>query len=126
MPLIEGLVDAAISATRDPRFPRLKRTELPHIIIEVSILSKPVLINVNNPSEYPENIVIGEDGLIISRGHSKGLLLPQVATEWSWGVEEFLMQTCVKAGLAPDEWKNGACKIYKFRSNIFSEKKPPY
>ncbi len=126
MPLIDALVSVAISATRDPRFPRLKRTELPKIIIEVSILTNPVEINVENPSEYTDNIVIGKDGLIVRKGPISGLLLPQVAKEWGWTPEDFLMQTCAKAGLPPDEWKTGACKIYKFRSNIFSEEKPPY
>jgi uncharacterized protein (TIGR00296 family) len=126
MPLIDALVSAAISASHDPRFPRLKRTELPHIVIEVSILTKPEEINVENPSEYPEKITIGRDGLIVRKGPISGLLLPQVATEWGWNQEDFLMQTCAKAGLPPDEWKTGIVKVYKFRSQIFKEEKPPY
>jgi len=126
MPLVDALVEAAVSATHDPRFPRLRRTELPHIIIEVSILSRPREIDVKNPSEYAKNIVIGKDGLIVSKGHTTGLLLPQVATEWGWTPEEFLMQTCAKAGLPADEWKTGRCKIYRFRSQIFNEGQPPY
>ena len=126
MPLIEALIEAAISATHDPRFPRLKRTELPQITIEVSILSKPREINISNPSEYPDNIRIGRDGLFVRKGSMSGLLLPQVATEWKWSPEEFLMQACAKAGLPADEWKTGACKVFKFRSQIFSEEKPPY
>jgi uncharacterized protein (TIGR00296 family) len=126
MPLIDALIEAAVSVTHDPRFPRLKRTELPKVIIEVSILTKPEEIRVGNPSEYPKNIVIGKDGLIVRQGHNTGLLLPQVATEWKWTPEEFLMQTCVKAGLPADAWKSGTCVIMKFRSDIFSEKKPPY
>jgi len=126
MPLIEALEEAAVSATHDPRFPRLRRTELPNIIIEVSILTKPREINVSNPSEYPDNIMIGKDGLIVKKGFQSGLLLPQVAIEWGWSPEELLMQTCVKAGLPADEWKTGACSISKFRADIFSEKKPPY
>jgi len=126
MPLIEALIEAAVSATHDPRFPRLRRTELPHIIIEVSILTRPMEINVSNPSEYPDNIAIGKDGLIVRKGHSSGLLLPQVATEWKWTPEEFLMQACAKAGLPAHEWKSGTCAILKFRADIFSEKNPPY
>ncbi|RLI96469.1 MAG: TIGR00296 family protein [Candidatus Aenigmatarchaeota archaeon] len=126
MPLIDALIESAISVTHDPRFPRLKRTELPHVTVEVSILTKPEEIRPANPSEYPENIAIGKDGLMIKKDHKSGLLLPQVALEWNWTEEEFLMQTCVKAGLPPREWETGSCKIYKFRSNIFSENKPPY
>lgn len=126
MPLIDALVSAAISATHDPRFPVLKRTELPNIVIEVSILTKPKEINVENPSEYPKKVVIGKDGLIVRKRHFSGLLLPQVAEGWKWNPEEFLMQTCAKAGLPPDEWRSGLCKIYSFRSQIFSENRPPY
>jgi uncharacterized protein len=126
MALIDALLESALSVTRDPRFPRLKRTELPEIIVEVSILTKPEPIKTGKIADYPKNIVVGKDGLIVRKGHFSGLLLPQVAVEWDWNAEEFLMQTCLKAGLAPDEWKTGGCKIYKFRAQVFSEKKPPY
>lgn len=126
MPLIEALVSAAISATHDPRFPRLKRTDLPHVVVEVSILTRPEEIDVRNPSEYPENITIGKDGLIVREGRRSGLLLPQVAVEWGWKPEEFLMHACAKAGLPPDEWKTGLCKICRFRAQVFSEERPPY
>jgi len=122
MPLINAVVDAAISAaTRDPRFNPLTPDEMDSISVEVSVLTKPELISVNDPVEYLDNLIIGEDGLIIEKGPYRGLLLPQVATDWGWGKEEFLANTCMKAGLAPDCWNNEDVMIYKFSSEIFHE-----
>jgi uncharacterized protein (TIGR00296 family) len=122
MPLLNALIDASISAaTRDPRFNPLTSGELDEIHVEVSVLTKPEIIEVKNPSEYVENVKIGDDGLIIEMGPYKGLLLPHVATEWNWSTEEFLSNTCMKAGLSPDCWLSGEARIYKFGSQIFEE-----
>ncbi len=116
LPLIEALVEAAIGACSDPRFPPLEAPELPKIRIEISVLTKPKPIK-------PADVKVGRDGLIIRRGFYSGLLLPQVAEEYGWSREEFLSQTCVKAGLHPDVWKEGGTKIFAFRAEIFSEPK---
>ncbi len=122
MPLINAVVDAAISAAiRDPRFNPVTPEELENIQVEVSVLTKPELIQVDDPTEYLDNIIIGEDGLIIEMGPYRGLLLPQVATDWGWDKEEFLSNTCNKAGLSPSCWMNNEVKIYKFSSEIFEE-----
>ena len=122
MPLLNAVIDAAISAaTRDPRFNPLTPAELDKIHVEVSVLTKPVLMEVENPIEYLEKIILGQDGLIVESGPYRGLLLPQVATEWGWNGEEFLSNTCMKAGLASDCWHSNDVKIYKFASQIFGE-----
>lgn len=119
-PLVKAVIDVAISAAvNDPRFSPVTINELDDLEIEVSVLTKPVLIEAKKPEEYMEKIKIGEDGLIIERGPYKGLLLPQVAVEWGWNVEEFLYNTCVKAGLTADCWIYPDVKIYKFSSQIF-------
>lgn len=124
-PLIEATIRAAISAaTEDPRFLPVELDEVDNIVIEVSVLTIPQLIEVNDPRKYPEKIKIGEDGLIIEKGFYKGLLLPQVAIEWNWNAEEFLCQTCIKAGLDPSSWLDKKVKIYKFQAQIFEEEKP--
>ena len=112
------------SATEDPRFPPVRRDELSRIIIEISILSKPELIEVRNPREYLDKIKIGEDGLMIEYGLYSGLLLPQVPVEYKWNVEQFLSELCIKAGLPPDMWLDRNVKIYKFKAQIFREKIP--
>jgi uncharacterized protein (TIGR00296 family) len=124
MPLKQAILQAAQSATQDPRFPPLDKDELNHIIIEVTILTKPTLINVTKPQDYLKEIEIGRDGLIVGQGFFKGLLLPQVPVEQDWDKEEFLSHTCMKAGLLPDAWFDKATKISKFSGQIFTEIKP--
>ncbi len=124
MPMIEALVESAISATRDPRFPRLSDAELDKITIEVSVLTKPELIVVKDPREYPAKINLGKDGLIIEKGPFRGLLLPQVPMEWNWNQEMFLGNLCIKASLSPNEWRVKGVKIYKFHAEIFAEEYP--
>lgn len=121
LPLIEALINAAIHACNDPRFPPLKENELDKITIELSILNEPELIKIKNPREYLEKIDVGKDGLIIKSDSFSGLLLPQVPVEQKWGVEEFLENLCLKAGLTIDEWMDENCKIYKFQAEILHE-----
>lgn len=124
-PLIEAVIDSAISsATQDPRFYPLSLDELDKVVFEVSVLTPPQLINVEKTSNYPNEIKVGKDGLIVERGIFKGLLLPQVPVEWGWDEEEFLCQCCIKAGLPPDAWLLKDTKIYKFQAIIFEEEKP--
>jgi len=124
MSLKQAIEEGAKSATHDPRFPPLSKVELESIIIEVTILTKPEIINVKDPKEYFDKIEIGRDGLIVEQGIFKGLLLPQVPIEQGWGKDEFLSHTCMKAGLMPDAWFDKSTKISKFSGQIFSEIKP--
>ena len=124
MPLKEAIIEGAKSATKDPRFPPLMEDELDNIIVEVTALTKPELIEVNQPQEYLANIEIGRDGLIVEQGFFKGLLLPQVPVEQGWNKEEFLSHTCMKAGLLPDAWYDKNTKISKFSGQVFTELKP--
>lgn len=124
LPLKDAIKEAAISACHDPRFPALHENELDEIVIEVSILTKPKIISVRNPIEYPEKIKVGKDGLIVERGFYRGLLLPQVATEYGFDEKQFLNETCMKAGLSPDCWLDRNTRIYKFQAEIFEEEEP--
>jgi len=107
---------AADAATEDPRFPPVTPDELRDLDVEVSVLGplEPI-----NPLDR-DAIVIGRHGLVAERGFRRGLLLPQVATEWGWSVEQFLRQTCVKAGLAPDAWLRGA-RISRFEAEVIGD-----
>lgn len=124
-PLGEATVRSAISAaTRDPRFPPVELSELAEIVIEVSVLTRPEYLECLDSENYTNHIKVGRDGLVVERGRSRGLLLPQVAVEWNWDAEEFLMQCCIKAGLPPDSWLIDGTKIYKFQGRVFSEVSP--
>jgi len=124
MSLKNAIIEGAKSATSDPRFAPLDASELDSIVIEVTILTKPELIKINQPQEYLSNIKIGRDGLIVEQGFFKGLLLPQVPVEQGWDKEEFLSNTCMKAGLMPDAWIDKSTRISRFSGQIFTELKP--
>lgn len=124
-PLLEAVIDSAINAaTEDPRFNPISLDELDSVVFEVSVLTPPEAVEVDDPKEYVSKIKVGEDGLIVEKGFCKGLLLPQVPVEWGWCEEEFLCQSCVKAGLPPDSWLTKGAKIFKFKAIIFEEETP--
>lgn len=103
------------AAFEDPRFPPVSAQELQDIIIEISVLSPLKRIS------KIEEIKIGRHGLYIQRGFAAGLLLPQVAVERGFDVETFLTETCYKAGLSGDCWKDPSTDIYVFEAEIFEE-----
>jgi len=125
MPLIDAIKDAAVSAcSRDPRFPAVRPSELKNIRVEVSLLTPPEEIKVKKQKDLVGCVDVGKHGLIMERGMRRGLLLPQVPIEWGWNSEEFLCQTCIKAGMLPDSWLQAGTKCYKFEAEVFSEEKP--
>ena len=124
MKLKDAIKEAAVSACHDPRFPPLRSDEIDSIIVEVSILTKPAEIKVKEPEEYIKKIKVGRDGLIAEQGFYRGLLLPQVAVEYGWNALQFLEETCMKAGLMPDCWRDRRTKIYSFQAHVFSEVEP--
>ena len=113
-PLWVAVCEAAASAAwKDPRFPPVRAEELPLLEVEISVLSASWPID-------PESIQIGLHGLIVTAGRIRGLLLPQVAAEHHWSAEQFLEQTCCKAGLRSDAWRHGA-QIEAFTAEVFGE-----
>ncbi|NWG12271.1 MAG: AmmeMemoRadiSam system protein A [Acidobacteria bacterium] len=115
-PLYRTVQRCAVSAAvEDFRFDPVTADELPEIKIEISVLS--ALKVADNISE----IKVGKHGLYMVRGHRRGLLLPQVATDYGWDRESFLTQTCHKAGLSGDAWRDPATAIYLFEAQVFSE-----
>lgn len=119
-PLYRAVSDNAINAAfRDPRFFPLRKEEYPRIEVEISVMG-PI-----EQVQDVEEIVVGRDGLIVSRGRNAGLLLPQVATEYEWDRDQFLRQTCVKAGLPPDSWRLPDCRIERFSAEVFNEQTTP-
>ncbi|MFW9826960.1 MAG: TIGR00296 family protein [Candidatus Thorarchaeota archaeon] len=126
-PLFDVIHRVSISsAIEDPRFPSVSIDEMNNIVIELSILTPPKLIEINDPREYLDKIVIGRDGLIAEKGMRRGLLLPQVPVDHgrNWDVETFLSQTCAKAWLDSNAWKEKSTKIYSFQAILFEEVKP--
>ncbi len=123
--LFNALKDASIAAaTEDPRFSPVRADELDEITFEVTVLTPPEEIIVENPLEYPSKIKVGRDGLIVKHSFYSGLLLPQVPVEYGWTEEEFLEHTCEKAGISKDYWKKKETKILKFEGIVFKEESP--
>jgi uncharacterized protein len=106
---------AAAAAFQDPRFRPLGREELADLEVEISVLSPMQLVN------NIDQIQVGTHGLYIIQGRCRGLLLPQVATEYHWDRLTFLAQTCGKAGLPADAWKDPATQIYLFTAEVFAD-----
>ncbi len=115
-PLISVVAYCAMAAAlEDPRFSPMGADELAGVEIEISVLSPLVEIS-------PEQIEIGNHGLLISCDGRRGVLLPQVAQEYGWTAERFLEETCSKAGLKRDAWKHPDASIQAFTAEVFSEK----
>ncbi len=120
--LHKNLIESAKSATMDPRFPPLEKDELDHIIIEVSVLTKPEEIKFSDWKDLLKKIIPKKDGLILVHPYGSGLFLPQVWDEIP-NKEDFLDNLCLKAGLPSGCWK-GNVRIFKFHVEAFKEKKP--
>jgi AmmeMemoRadiSam system protein A len=100
---------------RDPRFPAVAVHELPELRIELSVLGEFEAV------ADVENIDVGLHGLVLERGAHRGLLLPQVATEFGWDRETFLAHVCAKAGLPQDAWRHGEARLFRFEAEVFGE-----
>jgi AmmeMemoRadiSam system protein A len=103
------------AALEDPRFPPLAAEELPLCRFEISVLTAP------QPIAGLQDIEVGRHGLILESRGRRGLLLPQVATEWGFDRERFLQEVSRKAGLAPDAWREPSARVWVFEAEVFSE-----
>ncbi|MBN1663075.1 MAG: AmmeMemoRadiSam system protein B [Deltaproteobacteria bacterium] len=118
-PLYRTVRDMAVAAaSEDPRFRPVKADELKDIDVEISVLSKPRVV------QSADEIELGKHGVIVGKGYmNRGVFLPQVATETGWTKERFLSELCSqKAGLPPDSWKDPSVKLEVFTADVFGEK----
>jgi AmmeMemoRadiSam system protein A len=112
-PLYKVVANMAVAAAfEDPRFPQLAATEFAKLEYEISFLTPLEIVH------DVREIKVGRDGLMIKFEFHSGLLLPQVASEQNWTVTEFLEQTCLKAGLPKNSYKDRRAEIYKFSAEI--------
>lgn len=116
LPLIETVAEMAqAAALQDPRFPPVSALEEPEIDLEISVISPLRVV------ERVDDIEVGRHGLVVSSGPRRGLLLPQVATEWGWDRDTFLCHTCLKAGLPQYAWQDRDVCIESFEAEVFGE-----
>jgi len=119
-PLYLGVRDAATSAAlEDPRFSPVTAAELPALEYEISVLTP------FHRVYDVKDVRVGRDGLLMIQGRSRGLLLPQVPTEFGWDRKTFLEQTCLKAGLPEHAWQDEATDIFAFSALVFNESRSP-
>ncbi|MGA2329552.1 MAG: AmmeMemoRadiSam system protein B [Bryobacteraceae bacterium] len=109
---------ATYAALRDSRFSPVEPSELSQLQYEVSVLSP--LRRVLDIKQ----IEVGKDGLVMRRGENEGLLLPQVPVEQHWNRATFLAETCRKAGLPADAWKDEQTDIFMFTALVFGDHTP--
>ncbi len=113
-PLAESVSEMALAAAfEDPRFPPLQKSEYGELHYEISVLTPLRRI------EDPQQVRVGTHGVLLRKGGHSGLLLPQVPVEYGWNLEEFLDNTCRKAGLPKACWKDEATEIYTFSAEVF-------
>lgn len=106
---------AVSAALDDPRFLPVTPEELQDLEIEISALSPLQRI------QDIEEVEVGRHGLYIVQGNNRGLLLPQVATQYRWNRLEFLEHTCNKSGMPKSAWRDPQTAIYIFEAEVFSE-----
>lgn len=117
-PLADVVARSAISAAlHDSRFKPVGAEEVAMLDIEISVLTAPERIPL-------DAIVAGQHGLMVVRGPTRGLLLPQVATERNWSGQRLLEETCAKAGLPRDAWRDPGTQVFGFTAEVYSERRP--
>ncbi len=115
-PLFREVANMAVAAaTQDPRFKPMDKAELDNFHLEITVLSPLIKI------DSTDQIEVGTHGIYIEKGLNRGVLLPQVATEYGWDKETFLQQTCAKAGLIETAWQAADADIYIFHGQIINE-----
>jgi len=118
MPLYKTVAEVGrLAALEDPRFNPVTPEELSKLSYEISVLTAP------QPVKSVEDIVVGRDGLIMTKGYLSGLLLPQVPGEFGWDRNQFLDHTCRKAGMSMGCWRESGIEIQSFQALVWGEDK---
>jgi AmmeMemoRadiSam system protein B/AmmeMemoRadiSam system protein A len=113
-PLLDAVIQAAVSAAHDPRFPPLEKSELAEVELEVSVLSPTRRVS------GPQAIRVGEHGVVLHKGGRSAVFLPQVAVEQGWDRATMLDHLSRKAGLSEGAWREGA-EFEVFTAQVFAE-----
>lgn len=124
-PLTEAVAVAARQATlSDPRFQPVSPPELEAITVSVTALSAPEPVPADDPAGVRGAVEVGHHGLVVSRGRTSGVLLPQVPVEQGWDTTAFLRGVCRKAGLPAEAWRREDVTLERFTGQVFAEREP--
>jgi AmmeMemoRadiSam system protein A len=118
--LWEDVSENAINAAfHDFRFSPLNREEFKKIMVEVSVLSSPVLVDYGDPMDLVKKLRPGIDGVILTDGGKRATFLPQVWEQLS-SPEQFLEQLCRKAGTDPLAFQKKVLEIKTYSVQSFT------
>ena len=117
-PLLQDVTDNALKAAFcDPRFPPLLSAEFPNTNVEVSLLTKPVLLPVADEADALAKLRPGIDGVILQAGEHRSTYLPSVWEQLP-DPAQFLAQLKVKAGL-PANWWSPQVRLFIYQAEKF-------
>lgn len=114
--------NARASALRDSRFRPVTPEELPHLALEVSVLSRAVPLPVRSEIDLISRLVPGQDGLILTDGPRRALFLPQVWEQLP-DPRDFVDHLKHKAGFRHSEWPQGTT-VHTFGARSISSPTP--
>ena len=120
-PLVLDVRDNALGAAfRDPRFPPVGADELEDLHVEISVLSKPELLDYQGPADLIAKLRPSTDGVVIERGWNRATFLPQV-WEKIPDPHEFMEHLCRKAYLPADAYREPGLDVYSYQVEKFEE-----
>ncbi len=111
---------AVAAALQDYRFPPVQPEELPHIRVEVSVLTLPQELDYETPEELLNALRAGIDGVTLYDGWRRATFLPQVWEKLP-NKEIFLSHLCEKMGADPDLWRRKKLRVQTYQVQEFHE-----
>ena len=117
-PLYQTVIEMTrAAASRDTRMAPVSEDELDDIRIDITVLSPMVR------ARDPLSLEVGKHGLHVTQGGRRGVLLPQVAAQYQWDMKTFLEQTCIKAGLRKNAWRDATIEVSTFTALVMEEQR---
>jgi uncharacterized protein len=116
-PLVTTVADRArAAALDDPRFQPVSPGDLPHIDVDVSVLTPSEPLPVTDHDALLAAVRPGVDGLTVQAGLHRATMLPTVWDDLSTPAE-FVGALWRKAGLYPGEWPPGI-QVWRYGAQV--------
>lgn len=114
LPMYESVAEMSRAAAfEEPHLSDLTESDFKKLEVEISVLS-PL-----KREHDLRKIEVGRHGLMIKLDLNSGLILPQTAVSNDWNRVQFLEQTCLKAGLPKNSYKDKNAEVYTFTADVF-------
>ncbi|MEW5825671.1 MAG: AmmeMemoRadiSam system protein A [Candidatus Bipolaricaulota bacterium] len=113
--------NVVLAATVDTRFPQVRASEMSHLTIEVSVLSRPQPLTFRDGEDLKTRLRPGVDGVILTTTYGSSTFLPQVWEQLP-RVEDFLGELCRKHGAPRECWRTkDLLRVEVYQVQHFSE-----